>query len=450
MTNAVEIKKKLLERIWEGKLEAIEPPRRWFIQTARTVFVLVRDIAEGQLTLRAMSLVYTTLLSLVPVLAVSFSVLKGFGVHNQIEPFLLQVLAPLGEKGVEMTGLIIGFVDNIKVGVLGTLGLALLVYTVISLMQKIERSLNTIWHVASERSFARRFSDYLSVLLVGPVLVFSALGITGSVLNSEIVQWLAQYEPAGTILTTAGKLIPYLLIILAFAFVYKVVPNTRVSVRSAFVGALVAGILWQSAGLAFALFIASSTKYTAIYSSFAILIVTMIWLYLAWLIMLVGACIAYYHQHPEQLVREPDDVLAPRNLETLTLAAMILIARAYRDRRQRATASLLATQLGLPTIRTQTVLARLREAGLIVIVDRDAADYVPAVDPGGVRVTEILAAVRGTAGSPAGKPDPAMAQAGAIVDQLEETASAELGALTLADLADSPGLTTDSAQVVKA
>ena len=99
---------------------------------------------EGQLTLRAMSLVYTTILSLVPLLAISFSILKGFGVHNQVEPMLLNLLAPLGNKGVEITERIVGFVDNVKVGVLGSLGFVLLFYTVVSLMQKIERTFNYV------------------------------------------------------------------------------------------------------------------------------------------------------------------------------------------------------------------------------------------------------------------------------------------------------------------
>ena len=110
------------------------------------------------LTLQAMSLVYTTLLSLVPLIAVSFSVLKGFGVHNQVEPMLSSVLAPLGDKGAEITSKIIEFVENTKAGVLGSLGLVLLFYTVVSLIQKIERSFNFTWRISKPRPFAQRFS----------------------------------------------------------------------------------------------------------------------------------------------------------------------------------------------------------------------------------------------------------------------------------------------------
>ncbi len=143
----------------------------------RILYVIVRDLVQGQLTLRAMSLVFTTLLSLVPVIAVSFSVLKAFGVHNQVEPLLFGFLEPLGDKGVEVTNQIIGFVDNIKVGVLGAVGIAMLIYTAVSLIQKVEDTFNYTWHVQRSRSFATRFSSYLSVIIIGPVLVFSSLGV---------------------------------------------------------------------------------------------------------------------------------------------------------------------------------------------------------------------------------------------------------------------------------
>ena len=120
--------------------------------------VLTRDIVRGQLTLRAMSLVYTTLLSIVPLLALSFSVLKAFGVHNQTEPMLRSFLSPLGEKGEEVSHRIIEFIQNMNVGVLGSLGLALLLYTSVSLMQKIEESCNFLWHISQPRSIGERFS----------------------------------------------------------------------------------------------------------------------------------------------------------------------------------------------------------------------------------------------------------------------------------------------------
>src|SRR5690554_4428770 len=144
-----------------------------------------------------MSLVYTTLLSIVPLLALSFSVLKAMGVHQRMEPLLYQFFEPMGPQGMEVAERILGFVDNMRVGVLGSVGLALLVYTVISLVQKIERSFNTIWRVPEMRSMAQRFSNYLSVIMVGPLLMVSAIGVTAAIFSSEIAQTLIAIEPFG-------------------------------------------------------------------------------------------------------------------------------------------------------------------------------------------------------------------------------------------------------------
>ena len=257
--------------LWKEFSEQSHVAWRWLISSLRVSFIVVRELAKGELNLRAMSLVFTTLLSLVPLIAVAFSVLKAFGAHNQMEPFLLGVLEPLGPKGPEITNNIIGFVQNMKVGVLGSLGVGMLFYTIIALIQKIENAFNFVWRVKRARTFARRFTDYLSVVMIGPVLVVSAMGIAATVMNNDVVLSVQAIEPFGTLLLFMSKLIPYLMIILAFTFLYVFIPNTRVEVKAAFVGAVVAGILWVSVGKLFASFVASSSNYTAIYSSFAIL-----------------------------------------------------------------------------------------------------------------------------------------------------------------------------------
>ena len=302
MGNAGKIKTLITDAVWQADLMQLPRWHAAAVGGLRISWAVLRDFAEGQISLRAMSLVYTTLLSMVPLLAISFSVLKGFNQQYEIESFLLELLAPLGNTGIDIASRISGFVENIKAGVLGSIGLGLLVYTVISLMQKIERVFNFIWHVPRQRPFAQRFSGYLSVIMIGPVLVFSSLGITASLTSTSVVVALTSIEPFGTLIRFAGTLLPYLLVVGAFTFIYLIMPNTRVRVSAAFVGAAVAGLLWNTAGWAFASFVVSSTQYTAIYSAFAALIIFMIWLYVSWLILLIGANIAFYYQHPEYLM----------------------------------------------------------------------------------------------------------------------------------------------------
>ncbi|WP_303909426.1 YihY/virulence factor BrkB family protein [Thiohalomonas denitrificans] len=428
----------LFRDLWQVETEQLSRPRRWGIYSLRVAYVLVRDLQEGALALRAMSLVYTTLLSLVPLLAVSFSVLKAFGVHNQIEPLLLNVLAPLGEQGVEITNRIIGFVENIQVGVLGSVGLAFLVYTVISLIQKIEESFNFVWHIKQVRSISRRFSDYLSVIIIGPVLVFTAIGVTASVMNNAIVQALLEMEPFGTVVVVLGRLVPYLLITAAFTFVYMFVPNTSVRLRSALVGGVVGGGLWQLTGYAFAAFASGSTRYDAIYSGFAILIMFMIWLYLSWFILLFGAKVAYYHQHPQQVRREAERIgFSNRLRERAGLLVMYLVTRAYERGEEGWTLDALSQRLGLPGDSLGDLLLDMERVGLLIETGIEDPKYFPGRDPAELPVREVLAQLRaiGESGYPL---DRRALSVGPIDEVLEVTETAvreKLGEVTIKDLA---------------
>ena len=381
--------------IWQVHLNSAP---RWLavpLRSARICYAVIRDLAGGQLTLRAASLVYTTLLALVPLLAVSFSVLKGFGVHSQVEPLLLNFLKPLGDKGVELTGRIIGFVNNMKVKVLGYLGLGLLMFTVASMIHKMEGAFNYIWHVRKSRPFIQRFSGYLSVILIGPVLVFSALGVTTSLMTTGMVKQLLAMEPFGGLLTAGTKLLPYLLTIIAFAVAYLLVPNTRVCPDAALVGALVSGVLWEATGWAFASFVVKSTQYTAIYSGFAIVITFMIWLYLSWLILLVGASVAYHYQQPDIFPTDAREVrLANRQVEGLALLVMQLIGWNYYHESPPWTLAGLVKRLQVPGEVLGPVAEALERHGLLTQTGAEPPAYLPARPLDATEVVEVLRAVR--------------------------------------------------------
>lgn len=381
--------------LWQDIPAQTNPVMRLWLNVQRVSYIMVRELATGELNLRAMSLVFTTLLSLVPLIAVAFSVLKAFGVHNQMEPVLIGLLEPLGERGPEITANIIGFVQNIKVGVLGSVGLAMLFYTIIALVQKIENAFNFVWRVKRSRSLARRFTDYLSVVMIGPVLVFSALGIAATVLNHEFIQNLRQIEPFGTLLFIGTKLLPYVMIILAFTFLYKFIPNTKVKFSPALVGATVAGVLWVGIGTLFASFVASSSNYTAIYSSFAILFFFMIWLYLAWFILLTGSQVAFYLQHPKlvKLAGKPL-TLSPRQREKEGLWLMTVIAKRFCKNQPPLTVPELEEQTGLTNNAVGDLLSSLEKGGLLVELAGEETRYVPARDVATIRVAAVLNCLR--------------------------------------------------------
>ncbi len=428
----------LTEKIWQLQLSDFPLWKAWPLGALRILLMLARDMADGQLNLRAMSLVYTTLLSFVPLLAVSFSVLKAFGVHNQIEPLLLELLAPLGEQGVEITRYIIQFVENMKVGVLGALGLGLLFYTVVSLMQKIESALNYTWRVKQARPFAQRFSGYLSVILIGPVLVFSALGITASLMSTAFVQEVSAIAPLGLLLEWFSRLLPYLLVIAAFAFIYLFIPNTKVNLRSALVGAVVAGFLWQSTGWAFASFMVTSSKYTAIYSVFASLIMFMIWLYLTWLILLLGASVAFYHQYPNYLtLHRLGEHLSGRMRERLALLVMFFVGRSHYHGEAAWSATRLAEQVNIPLDMLEPVLEALEKRGLLTRSCDDPPHYLPARPMDETALLAVIEAVRGAgeSGSLGLERLPREDAVTAVSRTLEAAAAAALEGRTLKDLA---------------
>ncbi len=382
-------------QLWCDDLREVSNARRWIIVPVRLLVVLARQLIKGQLNLRAMSLVYTTLLSIVPLLAVSFSVLKGFGVHNQIEPLLMNFLQPLGPKGKELSDSIIGFVENVRVGVLGSLGLVFLLYTVVSLIQKVESSFNYVWQVDQLRGFAQRFSSYMSVVLIGPVLVFTALGVTATAMNNTMVQGLMSVEPFGDLIVLFSKLVPYLLVIAAFIFIYMFMPNTRVKFLPAFVGGVVAGILWQSSGWAFAAFIATSSNYAAIYSSFAILILLLIWLYMSWLILLLGAQVAFYVQYPQYMSRRPVQLrLSNRLRERLALQIMFMVADRYLNQRDPWTSEDLVHYLALPMEPIHHVLKLMVDAGFLSETSDSPPAYLPRRDIETITLSELYEVVR--------------------------------------------------------
>lgn len=385
--------------LWRVDLDSLGWPQALLVKVLRLLSVSVRDLSEGLINLRAMSLVYTTLLSLVPLLAVSFSVLKAFGVHNQMEPMLANFLAPLGEKGEELTRTIIGFVENLNVGILGSLGLAMLVYTAVSLIQKMEDAFNEIWKIRHQRSLARRFSEYMSVLLIGPVLIFTVLGITASIMGTTLAKKIIAIEPLGTAVLLAGKLIPLLIVWGAFIFIYIFVPSTKVFFRSAAVGGFVATLLWQITGVGFASFIVSSTKYAAIYSTFAVLVLFMIWLYLSWLILLLGAKVAFYYQYPHFLnVRKESILVSNRLEEKLALLIMSLIGFSHYYNERRWNLDTLLERLKLPMEPVQEVVVRLEKRGLLLESCDDRPGYLPARDIEMIPLWEVVGAVRSPEG----------------------------------------------------
>ena len=389
----------ITEDVWQLEPAELTRFRRVVYQQLKGLYIVAHGFMENRLTLQASALTFSILLSIAPFLAVTFSVLKAFGVHNQLEPLLAEGLAPLGPSAIEITTRLITFVNNVNVGALGAVGMITLFVTIVSLMGNIEHAFNRIWGVKAPRRLARKFSDYLSVLLVGPVLVFAALGIIASLQSSTLVQRLVAIEPFGTMILTGLQLVPYLMLWGAFTFMYVFIPNTTVNLRSALMGGLVAAILWVSAGWGFAGFVVSSAKYTAIYSSFAILLLFLLWFYVGWVVVLFGAEVAFAHQHLHTYQGGRKASLASvAEREQLALRIMLLVGQQFLAGKPPRTADELAKRLNAPVRLVTELLHILAEKRLLIAVS-DGQVYLPARDLEGIGIKDILDTLR-TFGEP--------------------------------------------------
>jgi membrane protein len=397
----------------------------------RYLYALLRDLGRGDLGLRAMSLVYSTLFAIVPVFAVSFAVLKAFGMHRQLEPVLLEFLRPMGEQGQHLAARIMEFVENVQGTLLGTIGFLFLLYTVISMIQKVEESLNFTWHVERPRSLSRRISEYLVVMLVGPALAVLAMVMLAKVETSEIFAHMAGV--AGVRPSGRAHLAPYGLVVMLFWFLYVYMPNTRVRLGPAFVGALVGGVLWAAVGALFARFVVYSTQTSAIYAGFAVVLTFLIWLYISWLIMLIGAQLSFYVQHPEHLRTGHGEIPMTGALrERIAMSAMYLIGERFIDGGVRWKMNDLAESLGVPAAVLDEVITALEGHGLVLTAEDDT--IVPARDIAEIRLADVFSAIRHEVADPR-RPQPnAVPGADAASMQAEQALQASFNGRTLRDL----------------
>ncbi len=389
-----------VEKVWSLGLQPLRKVRtQWLPQGYASLSVVRKKVQDDALSLRAMGLTYVTLLALVPLLAVMFAVLKAFGVHNLIEPSLAQALEPLGEQGAEITQRVLEFVSNLRVGVLGAVGVATLFYTVVSLISKIEDSFNYIWQARRPRTWGKKCSDYLSVVLVGPVLVFTALTVIASAQSHTVVQYLMANELLGPLIIVVTQLMPFAFLCIAFTFLYVFVPNTAVHFGSALFGGVVAAVLWQLAGAGFAAFVAGSARYTAIYSSFAILVFFFIWVYASWLIILVGAEVACFHQYPGAYQAELDGK-TPLSQERLVLTVLVTITQRYLAEQPPWSVAALAKNMRVQLSVLEPLIETLLAKG-VLLQTVEPEGIVLGRPPEQIKVARVLDTLHTPGGEPA-------------------------------------------------
>jgi membrane protein len=360
---------------------------------ARYPYALLRDLLGGQLNIHAMGLVFATLLALVPLVAFSFSILKAFGGQRELEPLVYQFFAPMGSAADALTQKVLAFADRVRGGILGTVGLTLLIWTLIGTFKRIEDSLNFVWHVELPRSFMRRTAEYFALLVIAPLLIGALIGITQLTAGNHSLRLLEHVPVLGAVARGFVALMPVAIVCCMFAVVYALIPNTHVQQVPALVGGVGAGLLWVTIGKLFTSIVLISTRLTIVYAGFAIFVAALIWIYFSWLILLLGAQLSFYVQNPSYLrlgLREPR--LSNAETERLALAIMYLVAQSHLRGGTRWSVNAIAAELSFPGISVARMVEALEAGNLLVTAEHE--HLLPARDAGAIRLDEVLAVAR--------------------------------------------------------
>jgi membrane protein len=386
--------------IWGDQPEGLSRARAAVHRVSRVAYSTVRGFFVDQLTSRAAALTYYTVLSIVPFLAFAFAVLKGFGAYRTfidgtVRPWLTDNFAA-NPALYEAIDRILRFVDQTDVSKLGTLGLLFLVYTSVSLVSSVEVALNRTWGAKTERPFLRQVTDYVTLLVTTPLLLLVATGFSAAAQSSRVVVFLRETLGLGPVIDFVLGLTPVVVVWIALFAIYMILPNVRTRPASAALGAAVAAVLWQGALVLHVQSQVGVARYNALYSVLGALPIFLVWTWVSWLVVLVGAELAASHQN-EQAVRQRfraervDQALK----EVLAIAVAARVTQDFLAGAPRRSHAALAELLHIPLPVVEEVLDALVRSGLLArTVSGRELGYVPGRDVDAVRASELRDAVR--------------------------------------------------------
>lgn len=354
--------------IWRIRSEKLSKRKSFLINQLRIVLLAVRNFDQNKCNLRASALTYYSLLSIVPVLAVAFGIAKGFGLEKLLEKLIVERLPGQEEIVNNMIGFSRALLENTKGGLVAGIGVAVLLWTVIKVLGDIEKSFNDIWGIKKMRSISRRFSDYLSIMFICPVLLILASGTTVfiGIQARMLVAKLSFLGPASNVILFFIGLLPYVVMWVVFTFIYIFMPNTKVNFSSGLLAGIVSGTVYQIVQWVYVNFQVGVGKFNAIYGSFAAIPLFLIWLQLSWRVVLFGAEISFAHQNVDTYEFEQESMSAsPSFKKLLSLRIVHLLAKNFKQGNQPTTAVQISRALEIPIRLVRQITYDLGEAGII-------------------------------------------------------------------------------------
>ncbi len=392
----------LTRDIWRQDFSKISTARKIFYQQIIIIFLVVRSYVEDRLPVRAAALVYSTLLAVFPILAITFAVLRGFDYHLKIEPQLLAWAEPFGEQMTALVPVLIKGISDLDLTLFPILGVAILIISIFTIVSTIERAFNDIWRVQKLRSPHRRFADLTGVFFFIPLLMIGVPVINTYLQSLPIVHAMTQ-NPG--LMWIIKKSTPLALSVFVFFFLYIVIPNTKVRPASAIIGALLAGIAWQIANFYFTKFFVMSFQTgfkEALYSGFASLPIILIWLYLAWTVVLLGAEISYAHQNQSKMTWDiRKTTYSYRFRENVAMHILFFIYRKFLLDEDASSYAEIKDTFNLPERLINEILGHLIELRFIYLLEGDEREsrYTPARNPELLTINDVLEGIRSNGAS---------------------------------------------------
>ncbi len=388
--------------IWRIRLEDLPFGKSFLIKQLRIFLLTVRGFDEDKCFTRASSLTFYTLLSIVPVMAMLFGIAKGFGFEKVLKNELSELVVKLpGQE--EMLNKAIQYAESLlettKGGVIAGIGLVLLFWSVIKVLSHIENSLNDIWEIKESRTWGRKFSDYLAVMLISPILILVSSSATVFI-TTQITQLTQQIKLLGVLsplIFLSFKLIPYVLIWILFTIIYVLMPNTKVDLKAGLIAGIIAGTIFQIVQWGYISFQVGTARYNAIYGSFAALPLFLMWVQISWWVVLFGAELSFANQNVGTYEYEPDsNKVSPAFKKVLTLQIAHLLIKNFASGQKPLTDTEISAQLRAPIRLVHNILFDLVESRLVsettTRVDKKFG-YQPARDINTLTITSVIDAI---------------------------------------------------------
>lgn len=383
----------LTEDIWRVTEDEVSKKRNILYNTIKIITLSIREFVQGRVINKASALTYSTLLAIIPILAILFAIARGFGLDNLLEEQLRTGLEGQAIAAETLLSFIDSYLSQAKNGVFIGVGIIMLFYTVLLLTHNMEQTFNSIWQVKKLRSLYRKMTDYFSMLLLLPLLILLSSGI--SIFMSTFMKTMEEYTLLAPVIKSLVRLTPYVLTWGMFTALYIFMPNTKVKFKYAILPGILAGSAFQAFQY---LYIGSQiwvSRYNAIYGSFAAIPMFLLWTQISWSICLFGAQLCYVAQNLRNFsFSKETENISRRYHDFLCILIMSLICKRFKTEEPPYTAESLSDEHKIPIRLTTTILYELQDLHLIYETPMEDEDeemgYLPAVDINRLNVGMLL------------------------------------------------------------